>query len=438
MLDPKFIRENKEKIEYAIHNKKIQEKIDVDKLLKLDSDYSEKLQEVEAKRAVRNELSDKIGKADKDEREKVIKEATKLKDELSKLEEHLKELEEKRDELLKKVPNVVAEDVPAGKDDSENQVIRTWGEIPNFKFKPREHFELGENLGIINTEKSAEIVGTRFNYLMGDAALMQFALVQFILNTLTDKKIISKLAKEAGSPHDTTFTPVVPPMMMREEVMDKMDRLHPKDERYLLEQDGLVLIGSAEHTLGPLHMGETINKENLPIRYIGYSTAFRREAGTYGKDTKGILRVHQFDKLEMESFTSAEDGESEQKLMVAIQEYILQQLKIPYQVVMICTGDMGKPDYRQVDIESWIPGQDKYRETHTSDYMTDYQSRRLGIKYTDGKNSEYVYMNDATAVAIGRMLIAILENYQKEDGSIEVPKVLQKYMGKKEIRGSRK
>jgi seryl-tRNA synthetase len=211
--------------------------------------------------------------------------------------------------------------------------------------------------------------------------------------------------------------------------MKKMDRFDPIDDRYYFKEDKQLLVGSAEHSLGPIHMNQIIKEENLPIRYIGYSTAFRREAGTYGKDMRGILRCHQFDKLEMESFTTAENGLAEQNLIVAIQEYIVGQLEIPYQVVAICTGDIGKPDYRQIDIECWMPGQNKYRETHTSDYMTDFQSRRLNTKYkkTDGK-TELVHMNDATAAAIGRMLIAILENYQQKDGSVKIPKVLQKYM----------
>ena len=197
-----------------------------------------------------------------------------------------------------------------------------------------------------------------------------------------------------------------------------------------MQRDNLYLIGSAEHTLGAMHMDQTFFEQNLPLRYIGFSTSFRREAGSYGKDTKGILRVHQFDKIEMESFTIPEDSKIEQDFFVAIQEYLMKSLEIPYQVVMICTGDMGTPDARQLDIEAWLPGQNKYRETHTSDLMTDYQARRLNtkVKLKSGK-TEFVHMNDATAFAIGRTLIAILENYQQKDGSVLVPKVLQALTG---------
>jgi len=223
--------------------------------------------------------------------------------------------------------------------------------------------------------------------------------------------------------------------MMRPSVMKKMDRLDPVEERYLIKDNDLVLVGSAEHTLGPLHMDEMLNEEDLPIRYIGYSTAFRSEAGSYGKDVRGILRAHQFDKLEMETYVPVEYGEVEQKFIVAIQEYLIQKLGIPYQLIQICTGDTGKPDYNQFDIESWIPSQGKYRETHTSDYMTDFQSRRLNIKYkTKDGDKKFVYMNDATAFAIGRILIAILENYQQKDGSVKVPDVLQAYVGKEVIK----
>jgi len=225
--------------------------------------------------------------------------------------------------------------------------------------------------------------------------------------------------------------------MIRPEVFTKMARLseEDKDERYYLPSDDLYLIGSAEHTLGPLHMNESINEKDAPVRYVGFSPSFRREAGSYGKDTRGILRVHQFDKVEIETFTTIEKQDEEHEFVVAIQEYLMQSLKIPYRVMLLSTGDMGKPDARQIDIESWMPGQDKYRETHSADMMGDYQSRRLKtkIKNKDGGN-EYAAMIDATVFAIGRTLIAIMENYQTEKGTIKIPKVLQKHVGVKEVK----
>jgi len=220
---------------------------------------------------------------------------------------------------------------------------------------------------------------------------------------------------------------------MRRDVMDRMDRLQPEDQRYILSEDEQVLVGSAEHTMGPYFMEKTLEEKDLPIRFIGYSTAFRREAGTYGKDMGGILRVHQFDKLEMESFTTAEAGVDEQHFIVALQEYLVQQLDIPYRVVQKCTYDIGKPNANGIDIDCWIPAQNTYRETHTSDYMTDFQARRLGIHYkTAGGKRPLVHMNDATAFAIGRTLIAILENHQNADGSVTIPEVLRPYIGGKE------
>jgi seryl-tRNA synthetase len=209
-----------------------------------------------------------------------------------------------------------------------------------------------------------------------------------------------------------------------------------EDERYYFPKDDIYLIGSAEHTLGPLHMDETLKEDDLPIRYVGFSTCFRREAGSYGRDTRGILRVHQFDKVEMESFTVPENSLKEQEFFVAIQEYLMQELKLPYQVVMTCTGDQGDPDARHIDIEAWMPGQQKYRETHSADLMTDYQARRLNtrVRRADG-SLNFVHMNDATVFAIGRTLIAIVENYQRADGTITVPEVLRPYFGADTITG---
>ncbi len=227
------------------------------------------------------------------------------------------------------------------------------------------------------------------------------------------------------------FVPVIPPLFIKADVFQKMARLEPRDERYHIASDDAYLIGSAEHTLGPLHMGEVLKESDLPLRYVAYTPAFRREAGSYGKDVKGILRQHQFDKIEMESFSLAETSQTEQDFFVAIQEHFMQQLNLPYQVLITCTGDMGDPDSRHLDLETWMPGQGKYRETHSADLMTDYQTRRLGTKVKRGDaKSEFVHTNDATAMAMGRLLIAILENNQQEDGSVVVPEILRPFLGK--------
>jgi len=424
MLDINLIRQNPEIVKKGIASKNTNPKL-VDDFLALDENWRKLTKEIDDLRAEQNKLSD----------ERKIEEATKIKDKIQSLEKDLKNIEKNREEILLQIPNLPSEDTPVGRNESENKVLRQWSEPKKFDFKPRDHVELGELLDIIDIGHASKVSGTRFNYLKGPAALLEFSLINYVFDVLTDKKIIKSFAAKIDKNYpDKPFIPVLPPTMIRPDVLDKMGRLKPEEERYYIPKDDLYLAGSAEHTLGPLHMDEIIPGEKLPIRYVGFSTSFRREAGSYGKDTRGILRVHQFDKLEIESFTVPEDSTKEQDFIVAIQEYLMQSLEIPYQVVAICTGDMGGPDTRQIDIEAWLPSQNRYRETHTSDMMTDYQARRLNtrVKRKDGK-LEFVHMNDATAFAIGRTLIAILENYQQKDGSILVPKVLQKYLNFKKI-----
>ncbi len=424
MLDIKFIRENPDTVKEAVKHKKAH--VDVDKLLELDQERRKLRTAIENLNQEKNEAA----------KNKNIEQGKLVKESLVSLEERFKVLDAEYTELMLKLPNVPSSHTPIGADESENKVIKTVGEIPRFNFEPKEHWELGKALDILDNETAAEVSGARFTYLKGDAALLEFAMIQLVMSILTNEETIKEVAAKAGLNISTKpFIPVIPPVMIKPEVMQRMGRLEPRDERYHIESDDLYLVGSAEHTLGPLHMDKAIPENKLPIRYIGFSTAFRREAGSYGKDTKGILRMHQFDKLEMESFSTPETGQEEQLLIVALQEHFLQILQLPYRVVEICTGDMGGPDFRQIDIETWLPGQNKYRETHTSDYMTDYQARRLNtkVKRADGK-SEFVHMNDATASSMNRPIIAILENYQQEDGTIRVPEALVPYMfGKKVI-----
>jgi seryl-tRNA synthetase len=252
-----------------------------------------------------------------------------------------------------------------------------------------------------------------------------------VLDTVTDESTLRTIAENAGLDVAVKpFTPILPPLMIRTDLYDAMDRLEPRDDRYKLEDDDLWLQGSAEHVLGSMHADEIFEEAQLPLRYIGYATSFRREAGTYGKDMEGILRMHQFDKLEMESFTTGEDGLKEHLLFVAIQEHLLATLGLPYQVLQKCTADIGKPNARGVDMETWLPGQDKYRETHTADYMTDYQSRRLKTRVRrESGELELVHTNDATAFALGRIMIAIIENGQDEQGNVTIPVALQPYIG---------
>lgn len=428
MLDINFIRENTDKVKTAVKNKQKDATI-VDRVLDLAQQRVDLIHKIEELRQERN----KIAKSDSEENRTRGKE---IKEELKALEPLLEETEREFKIFLYQIPNIPYDDVPIGKDESENKVVKKVGEPKKFTFKPKDHIEIGEFLDIIDVKTAAKVSGSRFGYLKGDAVLIEFALNMFALGILTNEQKLIEIAKKANLDVNTKpFIPVLPPVMIRPEVFTRMARLDfgQEEERYYLQKDDLYLIGSAEHTLGPLHMDQTLSEKDLPVRYVGFSTAFRREAGTYGKDTRGVFRVHQFDKLEMESFTTAEDSIKEQDFIVAIQEYLVSSLGLPYQVVEICTGDMGGPDARQIDIETWFPGQGKYRETHTSDLMTDYQSRRLGTKVQRRNGEiEYVHMNDATAFA-GRSLLAVLENYQKDDGTIEIPEILRSYFGKDKI-----
>lgn len=423
MIDLKLIREQADRVKKACKDKNAA--VDIDRVVELETK--------------RRQLQGQIDQLNQDRKKaaqaKDIDEGKRLKTQSAQVEAEFTSLDEELNVLMRQIPNLPSDDTPIGKDETENIVLRSWGEMPAFEFEPKDHMALGEMFGWIDSEKAAEVAGARFTYLKGDAVLLQFALAQYAFSVLTSEATLESIIKKAGltvSPR--AFVPVAPPLMIRPDVFEKMARLEPKEERYHIPSDDVYLIGSAEHTLGPLHMGETLKEADLPARYVAFTPAFRREAGSYGKDTKGILRLHQFDKVEMESFTTAEQGQSEQDFFVAIQEHLMQTLGLPYQVVMTCTGDQGDPDARHIDLETWMPGQNKYRETHSADYMTDYQARRLSTKVKRAQGaSEFVHMNDATVFAIGRTLIAILENDQQADGSVIVPEVLRPWVGKDRI-----
>jgi seryl-tRNA synthetase len=430
MLDIQYIRDHKEEVAKATKDKKVS--VDIDRLLELDGKRTTFLREIEELKSIKNDINDLITKATPEERIDLITRGKEVKEKLDKKEPEYNEVLKEYEEILWTVPNVPSVDTPIGADEHENVVLREVGTIPTFSFQPKEHWDIGERLDIIDIARAGKVSGSRFAYLKGDAVMLEFALVQFVFSILQNEKILSEIIRKNNlKVTSKSFVPVVPPVFIKPEPFARMARINPKEERYHIPTDDLYLVGSAEHTLGSMHMDEVIPEKDMPIRYIGFSPAFRREAGSYGKDTKGILRVHQFDKLEIESFSVPENSLEEQNFFVSIQEHIVQDLGIPYRVMQICTGDMGGPDARQIDIECWLPGQGKYRETHTSDLMTDYQSRRLNTKVRRENGSlEYVHMNDATAVAIGRILIAILENFQRADGSVIVPEVLRPFVGK--------
>ena len=430
MLDIKFIRDNADRVQEASNQKGYQ--VNITKLIQLDNSRRELQQQVEALRARRNEISAQM-KSGKPE-QSLIDAGKQIKLELAEREGCLNGVEVESTELLKQVPNMPHGDVPVGASEDENVEVKVVGEKPQFSFEPKNHYEIAEARGWLDKERAAKVSGARFAYVMGDLVLLQQAIIQFVMNSLTNQEVIQKIAAEAGLSVSTKpFVPVLPPLMIRTEPYDQMDRLEPRDDRYKIEGEELWLQGSAEHVLGSMHAGEIFSADQLPLRYLGFATSFRKEAGTYGKDMEGLIRMHQFDKLEMESFTEAKDSYSEHLLFVAIQEYLLQQLKLPYHVLMKCTADIGKPNARGVDMEVWLPGQGKYRETHTADYMTDYQARRLQTRVRTQDGLELIHTNDATAFALGRAMVAIIENYQNEDGTVTIPEVLRTYMGNREV-----
>ncbi len=427
MLDIKFIRNNPEIVRKAIQSKNID--LDLDKLLATDARRRELMGASESLKAEQNRKSK--GPQFNIEELKTLKERFKM------MEHELIRAEEELNQLMLQLPNIPSDDTPIGSDESGNTVLRQWSTIPKFDFKPKEHWQLGQELDVIDINRAAKVSGSRFAYRSGALVLLELAVIHYTFSILTNEKILKKILKKAKlNLSSKPFKPMLPPVMIKPDVFQKMDRLEPKEERYYIPSDDIYLVGSAEHTMGAMHMDETFKEEDLPIRYIGFSTAFRREAGSYGKDMKGLIRMHQFDKLEIESFTLPENSQKEQDFIVAIIEYMVQELKLPYQVLIMCTGDMGKQDARHIDIEIWMPGQNKYRETHTSDLMTDFQARRLNTRVKrDNGEMQYVHMNDATAFALSRVVVAIMENYQTKEGTIKIPKVLQKYMGGlKEIR----
>ncbi|MEX2008350.1 MAG: serine--tRNA ligase [Candidatus Spechtbacterales bacterium] len=412
MISIEYIRQNAEAAEEQLRSKGAD--VDIEHVLKLDEDQRAVLHEVEELRAKRNQLSSEMAKMDADEREKRLKEAEKLKRTLKEQEEHLAEVTAELEAILRKLPNPPAKDVPRGQDEGANVVVRTVGDIPQFSFEPKDYLALAQQHDLIDIERAAKVSGSRFGYIKNEAAVLEFALVRMALD---------ETAKE-------NFMPIVPPVLVNEEAMRGIGYLDKEPEQvYHLVEDNLYLVATAEHAIVPMFKDETLSEQELPKRFIGFSSAFRREAGSYGKDTKGILRVHQFDKVEMVTFCDAATSAQEHERMLAIQERLMQALEIPYQVVHNATGDMAFSAQNQYDIESWIPSEGRYRETHSTSNTTDFQSRRLNIRRRGTDGTELVHILNGTAFAIGRTLIALLENHQRQDGSIAIPKALQPYAG---------
>lgn len=408
MLDINLIRQNSKFIKNALQKRGVD--FDINGLLSLDKKRREKIQETEALRKERNIISSQA----KDSPE-LIEKAKKIKEQMKKAESELKEIEAEFEKLFSYLPNIPLENVPEGQSESANIIIKTVNKAPEFSFKIKDHLELGQELDIIDTERAVKISGSRFGILKNEAALLQFALINFTFDFLAQKG----------------FIPVLPPALIKPEAMKAMGHIDTKEdleERYYLNKEKLFLIGTAEQSVGPMHQGEIFSEKDLPKRYLAFSSCFREEAGSYGKDTKGILRVHQFDKIEMFSFVLPEESQKEHQFLLNAVENLMQELELPYRVVHLCAGEMASPSASTYDIETWIPSEEKYRETHSISNCTDFQARRLNTRYKKGDKADFVHMLNATAFAMGRTIIAILENYQQQDGSIAIPTALKQYL----------
>jgi len=420
MIDIKLVRENPELIKNASKNKNVD--VNADHILEIDKKYKELSIAVQKIREERNALTSSMKGRPTTEQ---IEKGKALKEKLEKEKHSLKAVGEELKEKLYQIPNLPLDTVPIG-DPSKFKIIKKVKTPKKFSFAPLDHLEIGEALDVVDVQRSAKVSGTRFAYLKNEGALLELALIQFA---------IEKLVKEG-------FNPVFPPMLIRHDVTKELGYWNAENRNnyYLVnnyeeDKDGntkenkMYLIGTAEHSIAPMHKDEILDEKDLPKRYVGFSSAFRREAGTYGKDTRGILRVHQFDKVEMVSFVKPEDDEKERRKLLSIAESFMKDLNLPYQVVQLASGDLGFPSAETIDIETWIPSQKKYRETHSISTTTDFQARRLNIKYLEEKNQKkFVHILNGTAFAIGRTIIAILENYQQKDRSVVVPEVLRRFV----------
>jgi seryl-tRNA synthetase len=415
MLDVKMVRSNPDEVRKALERRGAASTSSLDEFLTLEEERRRLLTDVESMRAARKRASDGIAtvkKAGGDAAEAIAEMRT-LGDAIKERELSLSAVEERLRTMLLEIPNIPLPDVPDGGEE-DSVVLRHVGEPPSFDFEVKDHLDLGTALDVIDMERAAKVSGSRFAYLKGDLVMLQFALVRYGLDIVQSKG----------------FRPVVPPVLVREEAMYGTG-FFPTDRAQVYETvDGDCLVGTSEVPLAAMHMEEFLEEERLPLRYAAYSSCFRREAGAAGRDTRGILRVHQFDKVEMFSFCLPEQSAAEHLLILSAEEEILQGLGIPYRVVNIAAGDLGAPAAQKFDCEAWMPGQGQYREVTSCSNCTDYQARRLNCRYRTEKGPRFVHTLNGTGIAVGRTLIAIMENGQRADGSIAVPEVLRPYMAK--------
>jgi len=413
LLDIKRIREDPDPFRAALARRNLSDA--VDRLLEADERRRSLTAHVEELRAEQNRASKAIGAAQGDEKQELIAEVSKVSAELKELEPQLAEAEEELNRLLAEIPNVPHESAPDGfTDEDAVEVKRNHEEAPAFDFEPRDHAELGAMLGVLDTDRGARTSGSRFVYLMGDLVFVQFALMRHAMDVLVDKG----------------FAPMIPPVLVREEAMYGTGFL-PTDavNIYVTRDDDLFLVGTAEVPLAAFHLGEILEEGDLPIHYAGYSTCFRREAGSYGKDLGGMFRVHQFDKVEMFVFSTPETSWDEHERILSIEEEIIGNLEIPYRVVNIAAGDLGGAASKKYDIEGWLPAQKRYRELTSCSNTTDYQARRMQTRVRRSSGDvDVLHTLNGTATAIGRTMIAIMENHQRADGSVEIPAKLHPHL----------
>jgi seryl-tRNA synthetase len=414
MLDLKAIRSDPERVKAALARRGAAEQ--VDELLALDARRRELLPEVENAQAERKTLSKQIAERKQagEGAEELMATVQGLKERIESAKEELEGVEAKLDELALTLPNIPDPDAPEGMTEDDAVVIREVGERPEFDFEPRDHLEIGTELGLIEMEKAAELSGSRFAYLKGDLVLLELALVRFAI----------ELVRAEG--HE----PTVPPVLVREEALEGTGFLPgDRDQIYEVPKDELFLTGTSEVALAGLHANEILEADQLPLRYCAFSTCFRREAGAAGRDTRGIFRVHQFDKVEMFSFVDPASSKDEHERLLALEERILTELQIPYRVVNVAVGDLGAPAAKKYDCEAWIPSQGRFRELTSCSNTTDYQARRLGARYRpeEGASPQVVHTLNGTACAVGRTIIALIENRQESDGSFTLPNSLHRY-----------
>ncbi|MDP7976467.1 MAG: serine--tRNA ligase [Thermoprotei archaeon] len=425
MIDVRLLRENPDLVEKDLEKRgRADAKQLVERLVELDKKIRQEGMKVQELRHERNTNADQVARmkaagAPQHEVEDKVKFGAQIADQIAELEKSIDALKKEFDSLFLTIPNITHESVPFGRSDDDNVEVRRWGQPVQLAFKPRDHMDIGLKLDVIDTEKAAEVSGARFAYLKGDLVMLEFALVTFVMRYLIGHG----------------FTPIIPPVLVKEKMMYGTG-FFPlgREDVYKVEGEDLYLAGTAEVPLAGLHSEDAIPEEQLPKYYAGFSSCFRTEAGAHGKDTKGIFRVHQFDKVEMFVYCKPEDSWNEHEKLIRTAEGIYQQLGIPYRVVNVCSSELGPSAAKKYDLEGWLPGQGKYRELVSCSNCTDYQARRLNIKYRgkDGK-LHLAHTLNSTATAVGRTLVAILENYQQEDGSVLIPEVLRPLMGKDKI-----